>query len=162
MAEIYSDIEMILGQKIYEDRYSAEGGVWSGVEPREVWYDKAREMISIIADLQGPEPISEVDPEPYLITAHVERCASAFLSGFSTVSSARIANLARAVAKDRDEIAARLESLTSDRLYITGHNEGYNLAIDRVYEAFTDTTPTHTAEVEAFADRLQELKEPKR
>jgi hypothetical protein len=99
------------------------------------------------------------EPEPYLLTAHIERCVSAFRSGFSTVDDARMAGIALALAADRDALAGQLERLRSDRPFITGHNDGYNLALEHVYEAFTDTTPTHTDEVEAFSDRLALLRE---
>lgn len=48
--EVYGDLEMALGQFIYEDRYASQGGLWRAVEMQEVWFEKARLMISFIED----------------------------------------------------------------------------------------------------------------
>ena len=52
LIEVYSDLEVIIGQHIYEERYADEGGVWEAVNPRHrhVWFDKAREILTIVND----------------------------------------------------------------------------------------------------------------
>lgn len=64
------------------------------------------------------------------------------------------------IATHIEELEARIKTVTADRPFITGHNDGYALALEHVYDAFTDTTPSHTDEVEAFSDRLALLREP--
>lgn len=48
----YSALEIALGEKIYAQRYAAQGGKWSAVETRDVWFEMARELISFIASFE--------------------------------------------------------------------------------------------------------------
>jgi hypothetical protein len=50
--EVYSDLEIILGQKLFEDRNAADGGDWDYVHPqgRPYWFDKARSILAVVFD----------------------------------------------------------------------------------------------------------------
>jgi hypothetical protein len=51
----YSDLEIALGQKIYEQRHAKHGGDWRGVETVGVWFEYARELLQFIDAQQGSD-----------------------------------------------------------------------------------------------------------
>lgn len=53
--EVYSELEVIIGQHIYEQRYADQGGLWSAVNPehRPVWYEMARSILAIVDDYEA-------------------------------------------------------------------------------------------------------------
>lgn len=50
--EVYSDLEVIVGKKLFEDRNASNGGNWDYVHPqaRPYWFDKARSILAVVFD----------------------------------------------------------------------------------------------------------------
>ena len=50
--EVYSDLEVIVGQKLFEDRNASDGGDWDNVHPqaRPYWFGKARSILAVVFD----------------------------------------------------------------------------------------------------------------
>jgi hypothetical protein len=65
--EGYSELEVIIGQHIYEQRYANQGGLWSAVnlEHRPVWYEMARSIIGIVNDYDDAMRWSETGRVEY-------------------------------------------------------------------------------------------------
>ena len=53
--EVYSELEVMVGQLIYEQRYKSQGGMWYAVADnhKHIWYDMAREIITLVNDYEG-------------------------------------------------------------------------------------------------------------
>lgn len=50
--EVYSDLERLVGERIYNEKYADQGGIWSAVNPdhKPVWYEKGRKLLNFIDD----------------------------------------------------------------------------------------------------------------